>query len=86
MEPASLTTNGPAANSCNERPSGRLAAGVPHQRLRYQTGDLHSGGFLAHRNPNESENEPEILPPPARAPAEKLVRDIRRAMRKHHSV
>ena len=59
---------------------------VPRQRLRYQTGDLHSGGFLAHRNPNESENEPEILPPPARAPAEKLVRDIRRAMRKHHSV
>ena len=59
---------------------------VPRQRLRYQTGDLHSGGFLAHRNPNESENEPEILPPPALAPAEKLVRDIRRAMRKHHSV
>jgi transposase len=46
---------------------------------------LHSGGFLAHRNLNESENEPEILPPPALAPAEKLVRDIRRATRKHHS-
>ena len=46
---------------------------------------MSNGGFLAHRNPKESEDEPEILPPPARAPAEKLVRDIRWAMRKHHS-
>jgi hypothetical protein len=46
---------------------------------------LSKGGFLVHRNPQESEDEPEILRPPARASAEKLVRDIRRAMRKHHS-
>jgi hypothetical protein len=51
------------------------------QRLRYQTGNFSSGGFMAHRKPNESEDEPEV----SRVPAEKLVRDIRCATRKHHS-
>jgi len=58
---------------------------VWRQHLWDQSGDLSNGGFLAHRNPKESEDEPEILRPPARVPAEKLVRDIRRATRKHHS-
>jgi transposase len=46
---------------------------------------LNNGGFLAHRNPTESEDEPKILRPTHAVPAEKLVRDIRRATRKHHS-
>jgi len=32
-----------------------------------------------------SQNSPASPAPPARVPAEKLVRDIRRATRKHHS-
>ena len=31
---------------------------VQRQRLWDQTGDLNYGGFLAHRNPKESEDEP----------------------------
>jgi hypothetical protein len=38
-------------------------AGVHRQRLWDQSGDLNNGGFLAHRNPKESEDEPEILCP-----------------------
>ena len=37
--------------------------GVQRQRLWDQIGDLNNGGFLAHRNPKESEDEPEILRP-----------------------
>jgi hypothetical protein len=36
---------------------------VQRQRLCDQIGDLSHGGFLVHRNPNESEDEPEILHP-----------------------
>ena len=36
---------------------------VQRQRLWDQIGDLNNGGFLAHRNPKESEDEPEILCP-----------------------
>jgi len=36
---------------------------VHRQRLWDQIGDLSYGGFLAHRNPKESEDEPEILRP-----------------------
>jgi len=36
---------------------------VHRQRLWDQSGDLNKGGFLAHRNPKESEDEPEILCP-----------------------
>ena len=36
---------------------------VQRQRLWDQIGDLNNGGFLAHRNPKESEDEPEILRP-----------------------
>jgi hypothetical protein len=36
---------------------------VRRQRLWDQIGDLSNGGFLAHRNPKESEDEPEILRP-----------------------
>jgi transposase len=47
---------------------------------------LRNGGFLAHRNRQESEDEPEVLrPAAAKPPAEEVVRDIRRATRKHHS-
>ena len=35
---------------------------VRRQHLWDQSGDLNNGGFLAHRNPKESEDEPEILP------------------------
>jgi hypothetical protein len=39
-----------------------MATGLVHrQRLWDQIGDLSYGGFLAHRNPKESEDEPEIL-------------------------
>jgi hypothetical protein len=58
---------------------------VRRRRLWDRIGDLSNGGFLAHGNPKEGEEEPEILPPLARVQAEKLVRDIRRATRKHHS-
>jgi hypothetical protein len=34
---------------------------VRRQRLWDQTGDLSNGRFLAHRNPKESEDEPEVL-------------------------
>ena len=34
---------------------------VRRQHLWDQIGDLSNGGFLVHRNPNESEDEPEIL-------------------------
>jgi hypothetical protein len=50
-----------------------------------QIGDLNNGGFLAHRNPKESEDELEVLRPTNVVPAEKLVRDTRHATRKHHS-
>jgi hypothetical protein len=46
---------------------------------------LNSGGILAHRNPQKSEDEPEIPCQPVRVPAEKLAHDIRRAARKDHS-
>ena len=36
---------------------------VRRQRLWDQIDDLSNGGFLAHRNPKESEDEPEILRP-----------------------
>ncbi|MCA3363327.1 MAG: hypothetical protein ING08_21220 [Roseomonas sp.] len=36
---------------------------VRRQRLWDQIGDFNNGGFLAHRNPKESEDEPEILRP-----------------------
>ena len=36
---------------------------VQRQRLWDQIGDLNNGGFLAHRNPTESEDELEILRP-----------------------
>ncbi len=36
---------------------------VRRQRLWDQSGDLNNGEFLAHRNPKESEDEPEILRP-----------------------
>ena len=58
---------------------------MQRQRLWDQTGDLNNGGFPAHRNHKESEDEPKILRPTHAVPAEKLVRDIRRATRKHHS-
>jgi len=34
---------------------------VRRQHLWDQSGDLNNGGFLAHRNPKESEDEPETL-------------------------
>ena len=40
-----------------------LLEDVRRQRLWDQSGDLNNGGFLAHRNPKESEDEPEILRP-----------------------
>ena len=40
-----------------------MEAGVRRRRLWDQTGDLSNGGFLALRNPKESEDEPEILRP-----------------------
>ena len=41
---------------------------------------------MAHRNPKEVETiSQKSSAPPTRVPAEKLVRDIRWAMRKHHS-
>jgi transposase len=46
---------------------------------------LDNGGFLAHRNPKESEDEPVILHPTGTGVSRKLVRDIRSATRKHHS-
>ena len=36
-------------------------APVRRQRLWDQIGDLNDGGFLVHRNPKESDDEPEIL-------------------------
>ncbi len=36
---------------------------VQRQRLWDQISDLNNVGFLAHRNPKESEDEPEILHP-----------------------
>jgi hypothetical protein len=36
---------------------------VRRPRLWDQTGDLKYGEFLAHRNPKESEDEPEIVRP-----------------------
>jgi len=41
----------------------QMMAGVRRQHLWDQIGDLNNGGFLAHRNPKESEDEPEILRP-----------------------
>jgi hypothetical protein len=58
---------------------------VGRGRLWDQTGDLSNGGFLALRNPKESEDAPEILRPTRPCANRKLVRDIRRATRKHHS-
>ena len=41
---------------------------------------------MAHRNPKEVETiSQKSSAPPTRVPAEKLVRDIRRAKRKHYS-
>ncbi len=40
-----------------------MILGVPRQRPWDQIGDLRGVGFLAHRNPKESEDEPEILRP-----------------------
>ena len=37
---------------------------VRRQRLCEQTGDLINGGILAHRNPKESKDDPQILRPP----------------------
>ena len=72
---------------CNGSLAGSgSSAIVQRQRLWDQIGDLNNGGFLAHRNPKESEDEPEILRPThAGTSQKKLVRDIRRATRKHHS-
>lgn len=42
---------------------GSLNMVVRRQHLWDQSGDLNNGGFLAHRNPKESEDEPEILRP-----------------------
>ena len=44
-------------------PEWVMAVSVHRQRLWDQIGDLNNGGFLAHRNPKESEDEPEILCP-----------------------
>ena len=41
---------------CKAQPSRPRLSG--HQRLWDQVGDLSNGGFLAHRNPKESEDEP----------------------------
>jgi hypothetical protein len=46
---------------------------------------LNNGGFLAHRNPKESEDGPEILRPTHAGARRKAGRDIRRTTRKHHS-
>jgi hypothetical protein len=43
------------------------------------------GGFLAHRNPRESEHEPEVLRATRLGARWKASRDIRRAMRKYYS-
>ena len=43
--------------------SGHCFGRVRRQHLWDQIGDLRYGGFLAHRNPKESEDEPEILRP-----------------------
>ena len=43
--------------------------GVQRQRLWDQIGNFSTGGFLAHRNANESEGEPELLHPPLYPPA-----------------
>ena len=38
-----------------------LRQSIRRQRLWDQIGDLNNGGFLAHRNPKESEDELEII-------------------------
>jgi hypothetical protein len=40
-----------------------IAPTIRRQCLWDQIGDLNNGGFLAHRNPKESEDESEILRP-----------------------
>ncbi len=46
---------------------------------------MNNEGFLAHRNPKKREDEPEIRWPAHAGASRKLVCDIRRATRKHHS-
>ena len=65
--------------------SGHCFGRVRRQHLWDQIGDLRYGGFLAHRNPKESEDEPEILRPTRPCASRKAGHDIRRAARKHHS-
>ena len=50
------------ANGASIRNFGFVTV-VRLQRLWDQIDDLSNGGFLAHRNPKESEDEPEILRP-----------------------
>ncbi|MCA3350654.1 MAG: hypothetical protein INF97_08685, partial [Roseomonas sp.] len=49
--------------AARQRYIGMLPWVVRRQHLWDQIGDLSNGGFLAHRNPKESEDEPEILRP-----------------------
>jgi hypothetical protein len=46
---------------------------------------LRYGGFLAHCNPKQSEDEPEILDPYGTDTSRKADRDSHRVVRKHHS-
>ena len=58
---------------------------VRRQCLWDQIGDLSNGGFLAHPNSTESEDEPEILRPTRPCASRKAGARYRRATRKHHS-
>jgi hypothetical protein len=46
---------------------------------------LSNGGFLAPRNPKQSEDELEILDPHGQGTSRKADRDFRYAAREHHS-
>ena len=61
LEPVFVLTDEFDAND----PMGKVLSvlRVRRQRLWDQIDDLSNGGFLAHRNPKESEDEPEILRP-----------------------
>jgi hypothetical protein len=55
------------------------------QHLWDQAVDLSYGGILAHRNPKESEDGPEILRPTRPCASRKLSRDNCRATCKQHA-
>ena len=63
MPPSPLTGDlgGGEPAQLRMRPDGIVILPVQRQRLWDQIGELSNGGFLAHRNPKESEDEPEIL-------------------------